>query len=234
MATDLQHKTKIIRIIQETHDVKTFRLVKPEGFSFIPGQYCMWSLGDKVDAVKKPFTISNIPQDDHLEFTIKIVGDFTKEIDKLKEDEEVLISEAKGKSFNFDKDNKKEIVYIAGGSGITPFIPAIRYIVREKLPHKVMLLFGNKTEDDIIYRDELEDIDKDNENIAIINILSEPKEDDENSWEGETGFIDKDIILKYVKDIMDKRWMICGPVIMNQKVKEILLSLGIPKEDIKT
>lgn len=215
---------KIIEIIDETHDVKTFRFSRPKDFSFIAGQFCMVSI-DGIDK-KIPLTFSSSPVCDQLDITVKEVGEFTLLMFKLKVGDSVLIDGPRGKIQNFDESIDKDIIFIAGGSGVTPYMSSIRYAIDKKMKNQIFLFFGNRSIKDIIYYQELKKIDNENSNIHVINVLSEEK------WDGETGFITKDLIEKYV-DVNNKLFYVCGPPVMNKVVKEMLLNeLKIDEEKI--
>ena len=128
---------KITEIIQETKDVKTFKL--DSKIDFVPGQYCLVALPeDEYD--KRPFTFANSPMDNHIEFTIKQIGEFTTKLHSLKVGDKLLFSSAKGTSLNFDESVSKDVVFIAGGSGITPFMSILRFAIKKKLKNRQNLL----------------------------------------------------------------------------------------------
>ncbi len=119
----------------------------------------------------------------------------------------------------------KDLVFIAGGCGITPFMSMLRDISEKRLPLNIWLMFGSLTEKDILFRGELEDIQKRRSNIKIKYILSEPTPE----WKGECGFISKDKILSEIVSIENKYFYIVGNRAMYQFVDEELKVLGVPK-----
>lgn len=222
---------KVIKIIQETPDVKTFRITRPLNFDFIPGQYCLLSFLDKPEFFdeNRPFTFTTSPtQKDFIEFTIKQMGDFTQALFKLKIGAKLQIDGPKGESLNFDETIKDNVVFIAGGSGITPCIAALRYVVARKLPNKIILLFSNKTVKDIIYKKQLETLNKGT--IKIVNIITD---EIPQGWNGETRRIDRAMIEKYVPNPKIWLWYVCGPPPMVVAIKIILQELNIPKEKLR-
>ncbi|MBU2634103.1 MAG: xylene monooxygenase [Nanoarchaeota archaeon] len=212
---------KITNIKQETPDVKIFRFTKPEDFTFIPGQYCLVSL-DKKEFLNesRPFTFSSSPLKEYIELTIKEMGDFTKELFKLQINDEVKIDGPKGETLNFN--DKEDIVFLAAGSGITPFISIMRYVLKKNLSNKITLLFSNKSEQDIIYKEELENL---KEKFTIINTLTN---DIPPNWKDETGRINKSMISKYVKDFKNT-FYICGPPTFTHSMLSILKELNVQK-----
>jgi len=206
--------TEIIKIWDEANEVKGFRLSKLAGYQFIPGQYCMWT----IESESRPFTMTSVPSSEYLEFTIKKMGDFTSNLFELKPGYQLEMSEPHGSELNFDETIKDDIVFIAGGSGITPFICAIRYAFEHKMTNKLILLYGNRTQDDIIFKNELDQYD-----MKVVHVLSN------EDWSGEQGYVDQKIIDKYVKDPINKTWYICGPPPMTAGMRKILDSIGVTK-----
>ena len=216
---------EILEIKDETSDVKTFRL---DGkVDFISGQYCLVSFVDGDD--KRPFTFSSSPTKDYVEFTIKKMGEFTTKMYSLKLGDKLKIKGPKGDSLNFDESVKEDAVFIAGGSGITPFMSALRYAAAKNLSNKLVLLYSNRTEEDIIYKKELDLLDN-NGNIKIVHSLTK---DVSAEWDGEKGRISKEIIEKHVESISDKVWYICAPPPMVVAMKELLISMGVDKSNLR-
>ena len=218
-------KLKIIKIINETYDVKTFRLEK-KNIDFVPGQYILVYLPfDDTKDEDRPFTFSSSPLKEYIEITVKKFGKITTIMhERLKVGEYLRLKGPFGESLNFD-DSKDDIVFIAGGSGITPFKSIIDYIIDKKLKNKVFLFFSNRTEKDIIYREYLDKINKNN--IKIINTLTN------ENWKGETGFINKELILKYIKNPKNYLYYICGPPGMVIAMKDMLKELGISESKLR-
>jgi ferredoxin-NADP reductase/ferredoxin len=123
----------------------------------------------------------------------------------------------------------QNLVFIAGGCGITPFISMLRNFTEKDLPINIWVIFGCLTEKDILFREELEDIQKRRENIKIKILLSEPDPD----WKGACGFITKNEILDFIKTIEDKCFYVVGSRDMYQFIQEELNALKIPIHRIK-
>jgi ferredoxin-NADP reductase len=119
-----------------------------------------------------------------------------------------------------------DLVFIAGGCGITPFISMLRDVSeRDLIDININLIFGCLTEKDIIFRDLLEKIKSRRRNIHINYVLSEPDSD----WEGLCGFITRDIIQKLIGSKKNKYFYIVGNRAMYQFIEQELTMIGIPK-----
>ncbi|PIN69988.1 xylene monooxygenase [Candidatus Woesearchaeota archaeon CG11_big_fil_rev_8_21_14_0_20_43_8] len=221
---------KITKIIQETHDVKTFRLERPDGFDFISGQFALVSIVSKKELGTRPLTFSSSPTEKkHLDITVKELGIFTKAMSDLFVGDSLSIDGPRGETLNFDEHVKDDIVYLVGGSGITPFMSALRYAIAKGLPNRFILLFGNRTQNDRIFEKELRQMDV-GENITVVDVISCA---DDPSWTGECGHIDRAMIEKYVPDPKSRLWYVCGPPSMVNAMQMILGEIGIEPEKIK-
>ncbi|MBS1266290.1 MAG: Sulfhydrogenase 2 subunit gamma [Candidatus Woesearchaeota archaeon] len=208
----------------ETKDTFTLIVEPQQKFSFKSGQFCFLRLNRNKLYARHPFTISSAPEDKYLNFTIKNTGRFTQVASELKEGEEVIIDGPFG-IFTLE-DIKKDLVFIAGGVGITPFMSMIEHIVGREAKNDITLLYGSKTRKDIIFKNKLESIKKNW--LKKVFVLS-----GESSDRYEEGYIDKEIIEKYVKDTNNAVFYICGPELMKKKVINDLKDLGIKKNNIK-
>ena len=200
-----------------THDVLQIRTGLPREFSFIPGQAAEISV-DKPgwQDEKRPFTFTNIPTDDFLEFIIKIYPEHqgvTQQISGLNPGDALLIHDVFG-AIHY----KGEGTFIAGGAGITPFISILRTLKYEGKLKNNSLLFANKTRKDIILKTEFESMLGSN----FINILSEEVHPDYAH-----GLISQHFIGEHMRS-RSRPIYICGPEPMIQMVDHELSGLGVP------
>ncbi len=223
---------EIILIKDETYDVKTFRLKLNSPLDFIPGQYAVVSIsGNKeFENQSRPFTFASSPTEPgFIELTVKKTGPFTAALHALPIGSRLKLAGPMGESLQFDASVRSDAVFIAGGSGITPFMSALRYASAKKLPNHLLLICSNRTEKDIIYRQELDQLGRGG-NIQVVHTLSAEQPD---GWTGESGRISIQIIQKYAPNLGDKIWYVCGPPPMLNAVKEMLLSAGVSKDKLK-
>jgi ferredoxin-NADP reductase len=216
-----EHIVKIISIENITHDVKRFRVEKPEEYSFIPGQATEVSINTHVlKDEKRPFTFTCLNRDPYLEFTIKIYpshNGVTNELGKLKPGAELIIRDVWG-AISY----KGKGVFIAGGAGITPFISIFRDLREKDELSGNTLIFANKTKADIILENELRYMLGD----AFINILSDEKD---NSYFH--GMITEEFLKDNIGD-SNRNFYLCGPPPMMDAVKKQLASLGAGENSI--
>lgn len=214
-----KHIVRIYSTFNVTHDVKCFRLEKPANYSFIPGQATDVAINKKGwQEEKRPFTFTCLPDDDYLEFTIKIYQSHqgvTNELHHTNINHELILHEVFG-----DIQYKGKGVFIAGGAGITPFLAIFRQLHKEGKMDGNSLIFGNKTSRDIILREELVKM----LGSRFINVLSEEK-----AANYEHGLITRELLEKYIDDY-NQHFYVCGPDPMLDKVLEHLSGLGIREQ----
>jgi predicted ferric reductase len=221
---------------QETHNVWTLRLLPPEGgerFSFMPGQFHFLSLyrGDEHDGEEHPFTISSSPTArGQLTSTIKESGDFTRTIANTELGARVRVEGPFGRFSYVLHPNESDLVFIAGGIGITPLMGMLRHMRAVSAEVDVLLLYGNQTEDDIAFRHEIEDMARSAPpRLTVVHVLSSPG----GEWRGETGYIDRGSIVRWCgEDVGGKAFYVCGPPPMMAAVTKELRRLGVPSARI--
>jgi ferredoxin-NADP reductase len=218
----MAHALPIQKIRQVTHDVKQFTFPKPEGYDFSPGQATEVSIDkDGWREEKRPFTFTSLPEQDHLEFTIKIYPEHegvTHELDKLQEGDQLLIDEPWGTI-----EYKGPGVFLAGGAGVTPLISIFRHLDKKGELSGNTLIFSNKTEQDIILREEFEQILGD-QFLKVIT-QSDPGTSDSPNLTHLEGFIDREYLDKTIDDF-SRHFYVCGPPAFNDAMLEALKVLG--------
>jgi glycine betaine catabolism B len=209
------HIVKIISIRQVTHDVKSFRIEKPSGYQFVPGQATEVAINKPGwENERRPFTFTSLNNEPTLEFTIKRYMDHngvTNQLHELDPGDELILHDVWGAI-----EYKGPGYFIAGGAGITPFIAILRQLHRDNQLAGNTLLFSNKTSADIIYEKEFSDMLGKN---AIYILSREQKEGYEK------GMINIDYLRSHVTDF-NKHFYVCGPDKMITDINAALEKLG--------
>ena len=215
------HTVKILSIVPVTHNVKRFTLEKPKDYSFNPGQATEVSINTpELKEEKRPFTFTCLPEDRHLEFTIKIYSDHdgvTNALGKLNQGDELIVRDVWGAI-----EYKGPGVFLAGGAGVTPFIAIFRRLYTDGKVNGNKLIFSNRTSKDIILKDEFSKMLGEN----FINILTE--ETDNNF---EHGRIDIEYLKKNINNFQQK-FYICGPDAFVTDITKALTDLGASTETV--
>lgn len=225
-------------IFQETPDVKTFRLMNPLGgplpFSHLPGQFVTLTAVLDGKPVKRSYTVASSPtQHDYAEITVKheaegVVSDFLH--NRVQQGDLLEFSGPVG-SFIFTGRECKCILLIGGGVGITPLMSVLRYLTDRSWSGDIFLLYGVKTARDIIFREELDYLQRRHPNLRVVITVSRPEG---TEWKGPAGRITKELIAQSVPDVASRYVHICGPVSMMEAAKKMLAELGVPPQRVKT
>lgn len=231
-------KLRVGRIFQETPDVKTFRLMNPLGgvlpFAYLPGQFLTVTVTPDGKLVKRGYTIASSPtQHDYAEITVKheeggVVSGFLHA--RVQEGDLLECSGPSG-SFIFTGRECRCILLIGGGVGITPLMSVLRYLTDRAWPGDIFLIYGCKSPRDIIFREELDYLQRRHPNLRVVITVSHGEGTD---WKGPTGLITKELISQSVPDLAARYVHICGPVPMMEAAKKMLAELGVPRERVKT
>ncbi len=218
----MEHIVRIQSVGDVTHNVKRLRTDKPSNYSFTPGHATEVSINkENWKEEKRPFTFTSLNQDPFLEFTIKIYPDHngvTEQLSKLKPGDELIVRDTWGAI-----EYKGPGYIIAGGAGITPYLAMLRDLQRESRNSGIRLFFSNKTDKDIILKDELDAILGENAKYVIT---------DQSDTDYMNAYIDKDFLLENVEDF-DSQFYVCGPPEMTKNIGEILEELGAPGDSIQ-
>ncbi len=223
----MKFETNVAEVIQRTDDTKSFRFKKPEGFMHLAGQWMYVNI--KIEGTSKMhhFTISASPTEDFLEFTKKITDHpYSQALNRFKGGEWAHIDGPYG-DFTYGGENIK-IGALTGGIGITPLRSICKFIVDSKLPTDVKMLYANHTEKDIVFRDQIEEMQKQDDGIVVKNVLTKEPE-----WKGLKGHVDAKMIADQIPDYRDRVFYICGPPGMNEAMKKALKGLDVPDNKIK-
>lgn len=217
----MSHLIKILSTHYVTHNVKEFKVEKPDNFRFTPGQAIDLTINEEGWKDKKnPFTFTCLTDDDYLQFTIKIYPDseegVTKHLSELKPGDELIISDAWGAI-----EYKGPGYFIAGGAGITPFLAILRDLNRQNKLEGNTLFFSNKTKDDIILSDELK---------AMLGGNAVFVTTDDNG-PGDHRRINAEFLKTEVKDFT-KHFYVCGPDAMVAEINETLGKLGADVDNV--
>lgn len=215
------HVVKIADIQQVTHDVKSFRLEKPAGYTFVPGQATEVAVNKQGwQEERRPFTFTSLNHEPTLEFTIKRYADHdgvTNQIHQLVPGDELILHDVWGAI-----EYKGPGYFIAGGAGITPFIAILRQLHRDNQLAGNILFFSNKTAADVIYEKELSNMLGKN---ARYILSREQKAGYEN------GIINAEFLRSQVTDF-SKHFYVCGPDKMIADINASLEKLGASPEAV--
>lgn len=221
---------------QLSQDTLELAFDKNPDFKFIPGQFMEWTLPHaKTDSRgnRRYFSISSSPTEPEIKMIIKFYNpssSYKKELWNMQEGSKIIATQVAG-DFILPKELYKPLVFIAGGVGIAPFRSMIQYIVDNNLKVNIILLYTNKTREDVLFSDVFERARQNGVN-TIYN-LTDLKNVPEG-WQGSTGYITFESIAKLIPDYKNKFYYLSGPQLMVQNFEQTLKTAGINKDQIET
>ncbi len=215
----------------DTPDVKTFRVVTPDGkkaFDHMPGQCAMLSIPAVGEAM---FSITSSPTNtEYMEFSIKKCGCVTEWLHQAQVGQQITIRGPYGKNFPVKEVFEgKDLLFVAGGIGLAPLRSVINYCrhYRDKYG-KIDIVYGSRSKDDLVDYAEIIDEWMKEDGINVHLTIDREQE----GWDGHVGFVPN-----YVKELnfdTNKTVIICGPPIMIKFTLEGLMSLGYDKTQVYT
>ena len=238
-ASERLHSKSLSLLVSSISDTgkntKVIRFVSENGYlpPFEAGQYI--NIFTEIDGVRtsRPYSISSSPkQRAYYEITVARIKDgFVSDffLDDVKVGDRF---EANGPAgvFRFQPVfHSRKSLFLAGGSGITPFLSMTREIVDAALERDVVMLYGCRNSKAALYDEELRAYSEKYPNFKYYLVVS----DEDDSWNGETGFIDRNLIKRLVPDYAERTCYICGPQVMNDFCKKELEELGLPEKQIR-
>jgi len=220
---------------KETSSTTSFRFVSEDGYlpPFQAGQYI--NIFVEIDGIRtsRPYSISSQPnQTGYYDITVRRVEQgfvSTYLLDEAKIGDSFQSTSPSGQFCHNSLFHGDNLVFIAGGSGITPFMSMIREVTDKDLRRQIRLIYGSRVEDDIVFGTELKERSSRHHNLTINTVISEPPE----GYDGATGFITADLIKKLVGKTEDKTFYVCGPEAMYTFVLGELEKLGVVKRLIR-
>lgn len=224
-------EVELTHIVQLTPNMKnfTFKRVDSSAFPFFrAGQYVSLQakIGDSL--VSRPYSISSSPDEaleGRLSLGIEDAGFFSGYMNnEAKIGDRFVMTEPSGEFHYENIRDKKNIVCIAGGSGITPFLSMAKSVAEGNEDYNMTLFYGAKDFENLAYRDELEVLKK--SGVQIIYVL-------ETAHEGcEQGFVTSKMLEKYV-DINSSTFFMCGPVAMYASILDELKPYNLPLKSVR-
>lgn len=214
-----------------------FYFAKPAGLQFKPGQYMDLTLIDppETDAEGniRSLSIAAAPEDEYLLFATRMRDTaFKRFLRSAAAGTEVKMEGPMG-SFTLHNNSAKPAVFLAGGIGITPFSSIIRHAAHAKLPHKLYLFYSNRRPEDAAFMNILNEMAKANSNFRFIPSMSELSKSAQ-TWNGESGFINRDMLARNLPSLQGPIYYIAGPPAMVTAMRQMLNAAGVDEDDVRT
>ena len=233
------HRKELRLVVQSVTDTgkqaKILRFVSEDGYlpPFAAGRYI--NLFTQIEGVRtsRPYSLSSSPrQRAYYEITVArardgFVSDYL--LDQVKAGDRFTANGPAGVFRYQPVFHSRKSLFLAGGSGITPFLSMTREILEAGLDRDVVLLYGCRNPEAALYHEELAAYAAAFPNFRYHLVVSDPVE----GWDGERGFLDEARIRRLVPDFAERTSYICGPQVMNDFCKSALEAMGVPEKRIR-
>jgi ring-1,2-phenylacetyl-CoA epoxidase subunit PaaE len=249
---------EVKRVSRETPDTVSVFLDVPselkDVFNYTQGQYLTLRFEINGEEVRRAYSMCSSPIEPELAVTVKRVegGKVSTFInDKVKAGDKIEVMPPEGRFFTaLDPAQRKDYYLFGAGSGITPLMSILKTILEEEPKSTVYLLYGNRNEECIIFKQQLEEVSQRYEGQFFVeHVLSQPLRKKSSgvfgfmkkgaiSWEGKTGRINPELVQEFLTNhpmrSQEAVYFICGPGSMIDTVQDALIQQGIDKKSIHT
>jgi sulfhydrogenase subunit gamma (sulfur reductase) len=221
----------ITNIRDQARETRSFDL-KPQGSSdhhglvFSPGQVAILRVGE---AEQGYFAFASAPDDVDLEVLVKQRIGASKVIYDMSPGQTIELVGIAGHGFDLSAQKKRDLVFVAMGTGVAPLRSALRHVLKRKKDYgQLVVLYGARTPDDFCYRDEVNEWA--DAGVELRQVISRP---DGHDWSGPTGYVQS--LLDYVlPNLTSPVALICGSLEMINETRDTLVNMGFKREEILT
>ena len=214
----------VIAVLDQTHDIRSFRLARPKGFDFQAGQYLTLAFGVNGERVLRCFSISSAPEtSDHLEISVKRRGTVSSALHSLAGVQSLLSIKPPAGRFVYPGEDERPLLLLAGGVGCTPLMSMLRHAAAASPSRQVTYLISVRTARDIAFLQEIARLRQQSPRIRVGVTLTRESRPGFSS-----GRIDRALLRRAAPDPEHTHVCICAPPPMLEEMKGLLAELGVP------
>lgn len=229
------YELKLLKKEVVAKDTMAFHWQRPEGFEFKAGQFGDFILINPPETDEKgnirAFSLVNAPFEQDLVTATRMRDSaYKRTLQTLPEGAVVKFDGPHG-HFNLHKTETTPAVFIIGGIGVTPVRSMIAQAAHDGLPHNITLLYSNKTLKDAPFMADFKDLANKNPHFTFVPVMTEAEP---GEWDGETGFINEELLKRHVTDIGAPIYYLSGPGSMVKDMYKMLVDAGANEDNIRT
>jgi len=231
------YKVKLISKREIAAGTMAFHFEKPEGFAYRAGQFADCTLINpaETDAEGNTRTLSlaSAPYENDLMVATRMRDTAFKRVLKTMEPGTEITLDAPHGSFTLHNNVSIPAVFLTGGIGVTPVRSIVLQAIHDNVPHRILVFYSNRGPEDAAFLDELMKSHGTNPNYTFVGTMTQ-MEKSSSEWHGETGFISKAMLLKFIDDLTLPIYYIDGPPAMVNAMRKILSEAGVDDDNICT
>lgn len=222
-------QARVLAVVQETPEIRTFRLARPEGFDFVSGQFLTVRLQVDGREHARCYSISSAPEmAGYIEISVRRQGLVSGALHATVRPGTTLAVMPPLGSFVYPSGDDRPLVLLAGGVGITPLVSMLRHAVAAEPSRPVTLLYGARSDEEFAFRDEL---------LALARRHPQVRVHFASSATGDPavypGRIDEALVRATVPDLAVSIVCLCGPGPMIEALRGTLAGCGVPASHVR-
>lgn len=218
----------VLAVFQETPEIRTFRMARPPGFVFRPGQFLMVKAEVEGKPLVRCYSITSTPSTSgYLEISIRKQGRVSAHLHETLRPGSKVEARGPGGTFVYP-EGTRPIALIAGGIGITPLLSMLRHALEQEPLRPVTLLLSARTEGQIPFHQDLRLLAHRHPNFRLVIALTGGSPS--NGYH--SGRIDKGLLTRVIADPSAPVYLLCGPLPMIEETRAMLQSLGVADRDV--
>jgi ferredoxin-NADP reductase len=229
-------EAEVLAVVPETPRTRSLVLQLPDWPGHSPGQHVDLRLtADDGYQAQRSYSIASPPERPNLVLTVERIDDGEVSpylTDEARPGDRLELRGPIGGYFTWTATLPGPVQFVAGGSGIVPFMAMLRHRAHSRTRPAARLLYSSRTRDAIIYREELERLAADDPQLEVVHTLTRQWPPD---WSGPRGRVDLDMLRAFAfSPHQGPRIYVCGPTAFVESVADALVLLGHPPDRIKT
>jgi len=230
------HEVRLLRRETVAEGTMAFYLSRPAGFEFRAGQSLLLGLiappETDGEGDSRTFTIASAPHEPELMVATRVRDTAFKRVLKSLAPGSALTIDGPSGEMALEPEASRPVVFLAGGIGITPFRAMALHAAHARLPHRIVLFYGNRRHEDTAFLGELQDTERRNPDFRVIAIMSEPQKS-ARPWSGETGFIRRELLERRVAQPKFALYYFAGPPAMTAAMHALLEEMGVGESSMR-
>jgi ferredoxin-NADP reductase len=231
------YKVKLKRRQEIASGTMAFYFEKPAGFSYKAGQFGDFTMAEppETDAEgnTRGYSHASAPYEGDLMVATRMRDTAFKRVLKTMPIGAEISLDAPYGSLTLHGDARIPAAFLSGGIGVTPVRSIVLQATHDKLPHKLVLFTSNKRPEDSAFLDDLTEAAKKNLKFTLVGTMTE-MEKSAKPWSGETKFVNKAMLTKFLKDFSLPIYYLSGPKAMVAAMRKILDDAGVKDDKIRT
>lgn len=223
--------TPVLAVFDETPEIRTFRLARPEGFTFQPGQFLTVQVQLDGRSVARCYSISSSPDSrGYLEISVKRQGLVSRTLHSTVRPGALLSIRPPAGGFVYPAGDARSLVLVSGGVGCTPLISMLRYAVSHEPSRPLIYLHSARTEADVAFRQELELLSRRHPQVRVVLALTRAAAVGVHY----PGRVDEKLLRSVVPSPAESLFYVCGPAAMIADIRTTLVALRVPPGQVRS